>query len=324
MGKRAKSWSFDQQVREAERALRGNDSLDAHVKFFEESFSDSNRGPHNLGPLFQMSLGVTYWHEALLKVEKTPNEAWERIHLVWRGDALTQRVHLERLTQMARDFPDRHRRGRLGIASIDYDFLGQMLLSVAFSTSLGEDEAAWWLGDRLVQLAVNHDTITNSNMLTTGYTEPFLFRLYCAWRRQDVDLSELGVKDYGPFRAFFDRWHNAAAIEAATLELCRLHASKSANVDREDSDLVFGLQSGPFQELPVEILFLQRVRRDLGLSVPNPEHPLLRSPLMRIPYPCPRSGFDPYLHRVYTKCKEMMPYLTIPWEEEIGRQKHTL
>src|SRR5262249_45298174 len=148
-----------------------------------------------------------------------------------------------------------------------------------------------------------------------------LFRLYCTWRGLDVDYERLGVRGYGPFSPVFEQWHAASAMEQATMGLCRLHGFKAVNFDLPDDDFVFGLQQGPFSEFPVEVLFLQRVRRDLGLPVPNPEHPLLRSPLMRIPFPCPRSGYDPDLDWIYSKCKEQIPHCTFPGKRRLEKQE---
>lgn len=316
-----REWSFDRAVKQAVKALRGNRSLERERQFFEQRMSDPSITLQELAPNFQLSLGVTYWCQALVAAEDEPEVAWEKVHAVWRSYALSWQVHLERLDQLAREFPEKLRRGRLGISLIDYNAVGQILMTVAFSASLGEDEAARWLGDRCVRMVVNREPITKPNMLSTGSTEPFLFRLYCLWRGVDVDYAGLGVKSYGPFTPLFEHWLNPAGLEPATLQLCRLHAFKAANVDLPDDDFVFGLQEGPFREFPAEILFFQRVRRDLGLPISNPEHALLRSPLMRIPFPCPRSGYDPYLDWIYRKCKQSMPQLDIPSEENIGKER---
>jgi hypothetical protein len=119
-----------------------------------------------------------------------------------------------------------------------------------------------------------------------------------------------------PYKTVLDEWNNPAAVEEAVLKMCEIHAKKVVNYLVADNDFIFGLQHLTYCEFPVEILFLQRVRRDAGLSVPNPEHPLLRSPLMGAPFPCPRSGYDEFIAEAYARCKEMMPGLGLPWEEK--------
>lgn len=318
MARNSHQWSFDSSVKEARRALQENRSLESQRKLFEDEINDEGIRPQNLGPSFQSTLAVSYWCQALIAIKEDPATAWKKIHIVWRSYALTWRVHLERLAQLAYEFPEKLRKGRLPISSVGYNSFGSILMTLAFSATLGEDEAAYWFGDRCVQMAVNREPITSSDMLTTGSVEPFLFRLYCLWRGLDVDMGALGVRGYGFFQPLFDLWQDPAGLEAATCELCRLHAFKGINYDLPDDDFVFGLQEGPFRDFPVEVFFLQRVRRDLSLPIPNPKHPLLRSPLTEIPFPCPRSGFDPDLDRIYRKCKESIPNLNIPWEENVG------
>ena len=130
-------------------------------------------------------------------------------------------------------------------------------------------------------------------------------------------MDEYGVADLGPFAPVFENWNDSAALEESVLSLCELHAQKAVDVELPDDDFIFGLNVGICCELPVEILFLRRVRQDLGMSIPDPDHPMLRSPLAQLPYPCPRSGYDECIAEIYGNCKEIMPDLLIPWEEEL-------
>lgn len=151
---------------------------------------------------------------------------------------------------------------------------------------------------------------------TLGPVAPFLLKLYGLWRGIPVDLASRGITLLKPFQEIFDTWNAPERLEEAVLKLCELHAWKAVNFDLANNDMIFELQSGHHRDFPSEILFIQQIRRDLGLSVPNPDHPLLRSPFMRMPYPCPKSGYDPWLADSLAQVRKDMPDLHIEWEEE--------
>jgi hypothetical protein len=318
MSRKARSWSFEKATQEAQHDLNGTYALDRSLALYKEWSSEPDAGPHQYGGFLRLCIAVTRWSEALLLASRGDTAAWRKAHLVWRYYALGYRVYLERLSQLAAEHPDRLKRGRLGIGLIECQFLAQLLMVMAFSAALGEDEAATWFGDRCLKMVIDHEPILVEGALTTGTTQLFLLQLYCRWRALEFDSEEQGVEMQGPFQRIFDNWDNAESLEDATLDLCNLHSAKSAGVGKPDDDFVFALQTGPYRDFPVEILLLQRVRRDLGLSVPNPEHPLLRSPLTSIPFPCPRSGWDECASDAYAKCKAAMPNLRVSWEDEIG------
>jgi len=168
-------------------------------------------------------------------------------------------------------------------------------------------------------MVANREGIMVADAVSVGYTQKFLLRLYALWRGIELTATVYaGLAGAGPFERVFDAWDDAAALEEATLRLCIMHAGKAADLSKPDDDLVFGVQTGLLSAYPAEILFLQRVRRELGLSVPNPDHPILRTPFMQMPFPCPKSGRDWCVDEVYGRCKALMPELRIEWEDELA------
>jgi hypothetical protein len=59
----------------------------------------------------------------------------------------------------------------------------------------------------------------------------------------------------------------------------------------------------PESVFPAEILAVYRVRQDLGLPTPKVRHPLLETPLGRVPSPLPRVP-DDVLDRVITAVED--------------------
>jgi hypothetical protein len=195
----------------------------------------------------------------------------------------------------------------------------EFLMNLALSVVVGEFDAAEWLFEKCMENFNNPHACMEPNAYTLGPVAPFLLKLYGLWRGIPVDLAGKGISLLKPFEDIFDTWNDPERLEEAVVRLCELHAWKAVNYDLADNDMIFGLQSGLHKDFPTEILFIQRIRRELGLSAPNPDHPLLRSPLMRMPFPCPKSGYDPWLAESIAKVSHDMPNLRIEWEEEFQK-----
>jgi len=319
MSRSVRSWSFEKAARAARKALSEADSFEANSEYFRERVSQPGLTPQVLAGCLTSSVLITRWLEAVVLAEELSGEAaWKAVHLVWRYHAIDWRIYLDRATHLAEEFPEKLKRGRLGIGLIDAQSLAAILMTMAFAAAIGEDGPASWFGDRCVRLVADREGIVKPNGLDHGYTHKYLLRLYALWRGIDLDPDRLALADAGPFEDVFQSWSSPAELEGAVLRLCRMHAGKAADLDKPDDDLVFGLQTGLLCEYPAEIIFLQRIRRELGLSVPNPDHPILRTPFMQMPFPCPKSGRDWCVDEVYGRCKALMPELRIEWEDELA------
>lgn len=71
----------------------------------------------------------------------------------------------------------------------------------------------------------------------------------------------------------------------------------------------------PFNILPVEIMAVYRVRRELGLETPIVDHPLIQSPLFSPP-PLTDPPADPLLERVIAHIQKDFPGISLahPWK----------
>ncbi len=318
--KRETTWSFAKEVKECRLALVENRRLSTEIVNYRSRSSGQTPQAHT--PVLAGGIGVERRCELFCLLSSVKDgdviadDVWRRLHVIWRYEAFEFYVYIERLEQLARENPENARAGKLRIGDFDAFLATQFLMKLALSVVIGENNAADWLGGKCVEYFVNPPPYVTPNAYTLGPVAPFLLKLYGLWRDIPVDLAGRGVSLLKPFQDILDTWNDPDRLEEAVRRLCELHAWKAVNYDLADNDMIFGLQSGLHKDFPSEILFIQRIRRDLGLSVPDPEHPLLRSPLMRMPFPCPKSGYDPWLAESLAKVGKEMPDLRIEWEDE--------
>jgi len=90
--------------------------------------------------------------------------------------------------------------------------------------------------------------------------------------------------------------------------VCDYHCQQCFDSPGEQADFVWF----PYNVFPVEILAIQRVRKDLGLSVPLIVHPLLDSPLVQVPSTPPLVQ-DALLGRIKERARTDFPEIGDPW-----------
>jgi hypothetical protein len=315
VAKKKREWSFDDAVKDSRKALADHWSLESQRRVLAEYWTRPGSGtPQNIAADVLGTIGGVRHLEAVVYSIDDPHRAWPCLHLEWRYEAFRWGVYLERAEQLVREMPERAQKRRLPIGMIDPQYYNALLRIIAFSAVVGEDEVARWFGERCMQMMQNPPPYVRDDAWRAGAVEKYLMRLFLFWRKSDISLAQYGLADAGRYESVFTHWTEPTALEKSALELCRIHTHKILNRDQPDDDFIFGLQDGFIAVFPIEILFLRRVRRDLGLSIPDPEHPLLRTPLMQMPFPCPKSEPDEFIQDAYRKCREQMPDLRIPWE----------
>src|SRR6266511_2518316 len=125
---------------------------------------------------------------------------------------------------------------------------------------------------------------------------PFIARLYALWRGCEIDTEEGPLRNLGIYQALLDGWNDDEQYAAALLRACDYHCTR--RFSKEDEDTEFW--HAPFQVFPAEILAVQRVRREQVGSAPMVSHPLLDTPLGRVPVSLPLLH-DQLLQRVITR-----------------------
>jgi hypothetical protein len=312
---RKTNWSFAAAVLEAKRAIESNRSLPSQVERLQTAIASESSTPQQIASVLGTSVAVSYWCQALIEASKDARGAWPLVHLVWRMNAFYSIVYFKRYAQLRHDQRVDYRSGKIRLNALDRQSIAGHLMNGAFSFVLGEDHAGSQHFDEIVRLLDTNDSLVEPSVFQEGGTHTFLLWLYFKWKglQSPTYLS----RQHTAFEAIISSWNDEDRFQIGVLDLVKLHAQKSANWTKEDSEFVFGLQTGPYRELPVEIIFLLRVRRDLGLHVPDIDHPIMKSPISVPPFGA-SSPFEKNLWDAYERCRQLIPGLVIPWEDRIN------
>jgi hypothetical protein len=108
---------------------------------------------------------------------------------------------------------------------------------------------------------------------------PLEFFCRCLWAcYQGESLRSEDVSQCGVYAGIFMHWENPVGLEDAINTICDYHLSHAIEPKGYD---IHEFHRAPFTLLPVEILALRTVREKLGLPMPEVEHPLLTTRLMK-------------------------------------------
>lgn len=130
----------------------------------------------------------------------------------------------------------------------------------------------------------------------------FIARLFSGWKRVELPQLPAAATKEQILNQLIDTWHAAdpADISALVLHACDHHTHRCrVNNARE----FFEFDNGLFIHYPVEILMLYRVREYEGLANPKVDHPLLNTPLGKLPDPM-RCEPDELLQMVLVRARD--------------------
>ena len=132
---------------------------------------------------------------------------------------------------------------------------------------------------------------------------PFMMKLWGLFRGLEIDVARPKVEPLGVYQGILDAWRDDAALVGAVSAACDYHLAHTR--ERSDLDPEF-LVGSPYYLFPADILVIGAVRRKLGLSMPEVSHPLLDTPLAKVPPPGerPRMGADPLFDEVLARAKK--------------------
>jgi|GEM_PF-3087338 len=171
----------------------------------------------------------------------------------------------------------------------------------------GEDTLANGLGKQLVQNFKRTGGGDKVYFYTVPFA-PFMFKLYCLWVGQEVTFRDDVPDPLGPYQSLIDAWNDPDEFPKQLLKACDYHCEQTF----DDPKGYPAFTWMPYNVFPVEILAIQRVRRDLGLPTPEIEHPLLESPLAHPPATLPEVH-DELLDKVIAQVKVDFPEIGNPW-----------
>jgi hypothetical protein len=138
--------------------------------------------------------------------------------------------------------------------------------------------------------------------------EPFLVHLFARWKELPAPHSALPCPPLGVYQELLDSW---AASEqdfaAAVVKACDYHGERSVDGQIAHAEFV----RIPHNVFPAEILAVKRVREEEGLPWPTVNHPLLNTPLAKLPPSLPRIRTD-LLDRVADAVRSLIPEVAPP------------
>jgi hypothetical protein len=309
-------WSFEKSRKHALTELRGGMRIELRVRQFEERLASTTASPQMIALAAFHSVSSSRLHEACA-ISNLPDriQCLRRIHVCWRYSAFGWKAYLHRAEQLATEFPKKAFHRSLPIGDIDVNYSSGILMTMALASVLGEDDVHDWFGNRCLQMLDLNEPYVDPEAWKMGPLQPFLTWLFCKWKHSEERFRSLGTGNLGPFQCVVDAWNSPEDLDKAIQSLCDLHVRKVLQILKPDDDFIFGLAVGIGYYVPIEILYIQRIRKELGLSVPQPEHPFLSQPMAKIPFPCPRSGYDPFIAKSMQLCRIAMPDLAVPWED---------
>lgn len=129
----------------------------------------------------------------------------------------------------------------------------------------------------------------------------FMLKLWGMYQAQEIDVARPGVAALGVFQGVLDAWHDESALGDALRQACDYHLEQT--LERSPYPEFVWI---PYRVFPADILAIEAVRRDLGLSTPAIDHPLMATPLAKVPPPesRPRMEPDPLLEEVLVRAKQ--------------------
>ncbi len=320
MPKRASSWSFAKNANKCRKAAQDPVRIQESINFFRSDISTPGQLPQIYALAPRRGVGLPWLWNAVGFAELDPLLAFRYFHLVLRAEALANHVYLVRAHQLYTQWETQGATGkRPPVKRTGPIDLAELTMLSATAYSLHEEKMGAWFFQECLRVLSRPERYVEADAVSGGSVGPYLLRLYTLWRGQPESAqfrSQLLEADYGPYGAVFDNWSNHEALTEAVSSLADLHMYKAVNYADPNMDGVYCL-AGWLDAFPAELLFLQLVRKELGLSVPTPSHPMLDSPFAKVPNADIASGYDEYLATSIASVRAAgMPDLDIPWERD--------
>lgn len=160
--------------------------------------------------------------------------------------------------------------------------LRMMTLRTVMWAALGFAIGCRTTAGRLMQLLIeslNRDFFFDREYYPIFY---FVLRLFADWKGIELQgLPEVARREM-ILNELLERWREPESTElaASMIAVCDYHTHRCrTNTAKE----FYEFDDGLFTHFPVEILMLYRLREYVGLTVPKVDHPLLNTPLGKLP-----------------------------------------
>jgi hypothetical protein len=306
MTRRRAPWNLKRRISAIRKWL---DYTEFSVENLEQEIKKDDTSPQSVSFPLASFIGKWNWFSGTYDVLSERSEGWTKILLALRCEAVDTKVYLDRIDQLVASDPRGASNRRLPIGRLGGTDILLASLSVLSAIVLGEHQFADWCGRRLIKSFVEPDYVCDPKSWEMWRENPAFLLLFAKWRRIDLLPLPRGLSLASPYTEIFAGWDDDSRFFPAVEELCRYHESHCTG----NEDPFFH----PYEVFPAEILALQRIRGELGLSFPEKlDFAIMQTPLARVPISIPRLPNE-YISRVIRKCQSMMP-LEVPWEVELG------
>jgi len=144
------------------------------------------------------------------------------------------------------------------------------------------------IDEGIYQGYLTHATLNQTYQLQLSYEErhrcglAFILRLFADWRGDASHAWPAYAYSEPIYEAILEQWRepDPDVLKPWLLAACDRHTHQS----QVDTESVF-YDFSSFPRMPLEILFLFRLREMVGLKNPHLEHPLMEAPFDRLPIP---------------------------------------
>lgn len=138
--------------------------------------------------------------------------------------------------------------------------------------ALGHKEEANWIGERLARGLLDGAFF---NWLPNAQFSPFVICLYRLWHGESPEEGFSPETNIDAYRQIIGSWSTGGdAFKNGLLSACDYHTQR---IDYNKTDHEF--YDEVYAAFPLEILAIQQIRKDLGMEIPQIEHPLMKTPL---------------------------------------------
>lgn len=178
-------------------------------------------------------------------------------------------------------------------------------LLLCHAVAFREDAFADWLGRRMIA-DLTEKTGKYSNWEGARF-EPFALKLFGLWRGVSVDFHATPVKSIGVYQEVLDDWDNDKRLKELFPKILDHHWELTELTGKEPASF----DRAPYSVMPVEIFAIRRIRNEMGLEMPEFDHPLMQTPLATPPARLPEFR-DDLLDQVIARARKELP-IGDPW-----------
>jgi len=136
----------------------------------------------------------------------------------------------------------------------------------------------------------------------------FILRLLNDWQNKPADIARECAQGEPIYDALLQKWRTQdESLDPLLIAACDRHTHQARYNNNRES---FELSYDNTWYVPFEVLSVLRLRESLGLSIPTLDHPLMNTPLGKLP-PVSEPYMDETLRSVLARVAQQLPQFTV-------------